>query len=761
MLQTLFAYFIPPALQDEQEAVTRRRARLAVLIPLVGTGPLYALPFYFVGFDEGAWVCLVLGSVIWTAPWLLRWTGSLPLVGHLITALTLLHVVLLMAVTGGVSSVMVPWLVNAVLVALLLMGRRPALGWLGAAVIIIGATYGLTHAGFSFPNRTPAAIETAFVTVLQLNNTLVVFGLAFLLDQENERVVNTLAEARHEAERAATRVEEQAEHLARLDAAKSEFFANVSHEFRTPLTIALGLLAPWVEGPDGAEEERQKELSHADPSALPDDARRDLRQVLLNNRRLLRLVNQLLDLAELESGTLALDRQRIDLRAALNGAADAFVGLAERRGVSFRRVLPDRPMRAPADPNHLETIVTNLLSNAFKYTPEQGTVTIQLTATDEAARIQVVDTGPGIPADEQEAIFERFRQGEGTTEAGTGIGLALTKALAERHGGTVSVTSTVGEGTTFTVTLPRAMEGAAEAALSETSIDASLVPGSGPDALGGDGTGGGNVRALDERGPTASPDRPTVLVVDDNSDIRAYVRRMLSDDYRVVEAADGAEGLEGAREHMPDCIVADVMMPDTDGVAMLRALREDPATDFIPVVLLTARAAPDDKLAGLDAGADDYLTKPFRPAELTTRIRNLIAQRMRLRERFQADGIGDEGATTGPANNEPTSPFLQTVKEAIRTRLGDEELTVSTLATEVGASRSKLYRKLDDATDASPAELIWQVRLDEARRLLEEEAGNVSEVAYGVGFKSVSHFTNRFRERFEKPPSAVAASETR
>jgi AraC-like DNA-binding protein len=193
-----------------------------------------------------------------------------------------------------------------------------------------------------------------------------------------------------------------------------------------------------------------------------------------------------------------------------------------------------------------------------------------------------------------------------------------------------------------------------------------------------------------------------------------------------------------------------------DGTELLRALRADPATDFLPVIFLTARAAMPDKLAGLDAGADDYLTKPFRPDELKTRIRNLIAQRMRLRERVQREG----GTPRAPSSQEePTPPFLKAVTAAIHEHLGDDDLTVSRLAEAVGASRSKLYRKLGEVTEVSPGDLIWQVRLDEARRLLREGAGNVSEVAYGVGFKSVSHFTNRFRNRFGEPPSAVAASE--
>jgi CheY-like chemotaxis protein len=248
-------------------------------------------------------------------------------------------------------------------------------------------------------------------------------------------------------------------------------------------------------------------------------------------------------------------------------------------------------------------------------------------------------------------------------------------------------------------------------------------------------------------------DRPTVLVVDDNADIRAFVRRHLASTYRVVEAADGADGLDQARDLTPDCIVADVMMPRMDGIAMLDALRSDAATDFIPVVLLTARAALEDKMEGLDAGADDYLTKPFRPDELQTRIRNLLAQRMRLRERFQAEASEAED----PSEADDAPPFLQEVAAVIRERIGDEDLTVNTLAEAVGVSRSTLYRELGTVTEASPAELIWQVRLQQARTLLEDGAGNVSEVAYGVGFKSVSHFSRRFRDRFGTPPSAVPA----
>jgi len=579
-----------------------------------------------------------------------------------------------------------------------------------------------------------------------------VYTLRRRREQLRRQVAARTTELRAEKQRAADAlhtVAEQKDAIAELNASQSELFANVSHEFRTPLTVSLGLLEEWVEAPS---------------DAVSEGVRRDLRQVLLNNRRLLRLVNQLLDIARLESNTLDLQVQWVDGGRLVERVALAFVALAERHDIAFRRDLPDDEAQVAADPDQLETVVVNLLSNAFKYTPPGGQVTLTLAVEEEALCLRVADTGPGIPEAEVDAIFDRFHQSDTGQGTGTGIGLSLTKALVERHGGTIQVETTVGKGSTFTVCLPWGT-----AHLDDrpdvTWRDTPARPTAGPDeSMVAAMLGEGDQRDLGERDSHneapgeegADQDRPTVLVVDDNADIRSYVRRHLTPTYRVAEASNGAEGLEQAREWIPDCIVADVMMPRMDGAEMLRTLRADPATDFLPVIFLTAKAAMPDKLAGLDAGADDYLTKPFRPDELKTRIRNLIAQRMRLRERFQREG----GTASAPSTEEETtSPFLKAVTAAIHEHLGDDDLTVSRLAEEVGASRSKLYRKLGEATEVSPGDLIWQVRLDEARRLLREGAGNVSEVAYGVGFKSVSHFTNRFRDRFDESPSAVAASE--
>ena len=592
-----------------------------------------------------------------------------------------------------------------------------------------------------------------------------------------EQTATLRAEKRRTADALAVAAE-QKEQLGALDRAKSEFFANVSHEFRTPLTIALGLLEEWTEAPP--------------PGAALADAHSDLRQVLLNNRRLLRLVNQLLNISRLESETLMLRVCSIDLVACLDRLAVAFAPLAERRRMSFTRAtIPEQGLpEVVADPEQLEILITNLLSNAFKFTPPGGTVTLTLrlsAAADGGVEVVVADTGPGIPEAEQAHIFERFHRvpGPTTDTAGTGIGLALARGLAERHGGTLTVASTPGEGAAFTLCLPtgrahveehpnmvwceteaaEADRPSAEAAHLAPEQPAPRSPRAYPDDPSSSTSG--------DEAPTG--DLPLVLVVDDNADIRTFVRRHLAPVYRVVEACDGEAGLAAARRLTPDVVVSDVKMPRLDGRAMLTALRRDPATDFLPVILLTARAAPEDKLGGLEAGADDYLTKPFRPAELLARVSNLIAQRMRLRERFcveQTERADDAGRVETPASDgtaageeaedaarAPEPSFLSAAEASVHAHLADEDFGVADLAEALGVSRSKLYRDLRAVTDASPADLIWHVRVAEGRRLLAAGEGNVSEVAYGVGFKSVSHFSRRFRERFGTAPSeAVSAA---
>ena len=573
-------------------------------------------------------------------------------------------------------------------------------------------------------------------------------GLALYGFRLKQRANRSLTEARDDLEAAQQR-------LRALDAAKSRFFANVSHEFRTPLTLTLGPLDDLRGGAYGA---------------LPGAADEQLGLIQSNARRLLRLVNQLLDVARLEAGETRLHLEPGNLAPYVQTIAEPFAAAAERRGVAFTASVPSTPVPVRFDPAHLDKAVANVLSNAFKFTPEGGTVTLAVETDGGEAVVAVADTGRGIAPEAMDHLFERFYQGEKSEmQPGTGIGLSLAKELVELHDGRIEVESTLGEGSTFTIRLPlvSATDWGGDGGVADTGGDARTVlktegrPESDAalrDASAGDGL------------PEDVEDRTTVLVVDDNAEVRAYVRHHLeglvagdgapATRYRVVEAEDGEAALDAVRARLPDAVVSDVMMPRRDGFSLLEALRSDPETDFLPVVLLTARAEAEDRLAGLGLGADDYLTKPFDARELVARVDNLIAQRRRLRERFRHDGPppSGDGASVRlhPAPVEVDAAdavFLETVRAVVEDHLGDEDFGVEVLAEAVGQSRTNLYRRLTALVDETPAALVRRMRLERAADLLRQRAGTVSEVAYAVGFKSVAHFSTSFRRQFDATPT--------
>ncbi|MEM1054272.1 MAG: response regulator [Bacteroidota bacterium] len=516
----------------------------------------------------------------------------------------------------------------------------------------------------------------------------------------------------------------QAAELLTLDEAKNRFFANVSHEFRTPLQLILGPLAELAEGTFG-------DLSHP--------AREQVDVAERNAWRLLALVEQLLTLARADAGHLKPEPRRLDAAAFGARVAELFQPLAEREGVSLEMALPATD--ATFDPGLMETVLANLLANAIAFTPEGGTVTLALTPGPPLA-FSVHDTGPGLAPHEAARVFDRFYQADASAtrrHRGTGIGLALVREIAEAHGGTALAESPPGEGARFTITLP-----------GQVASSASDPKPPGPVLLAA-ASGDGQRRAASAP-PAAPPDVPRVLVADDNADLRDLVRRHLDDRYSIAEAGDGEDALALARDLLPDVVVSDVMMPGLDGFELVRALRDSPETDFLPVLLLTARASIADTVEGLGAGADDYLAKPFAPAELRARVDALIASRQRLRERW--------GGTPAPlpayARPEAT-PTQRTLVEQlvafVDANLDDDALAVDALAEAVGMSRSTLYRRLEGALEGSPADLLRSVRLDRAAGLLQKQAGSVTEVAYAVGFRSVSHFSARFRDRFGATPS--------
>jgi len=475
--------------------------------------------------------------------------------------------------------------------------------------------------------------------------------------------------------------------------------------------------------------------------------------------RVLDLIDQILEVARLEAGRTPLRARALDLGDFTEEVSRTFAPLAERRMLAFDVQVPSDPVEVYGDPEHLEKALANLLSNAMKFTPEGGAVRVTVESAPGLARVAVRDSGPGIPANEMGRVFDRFHRVEsGRMRPGTGIGLAVAKELVNLHGGSIDVESEEGFGSTFTVTLRRGRAHLEPDQIVEYGDDAWTVP----DTAALSGVAGDVVTRdsadLRSTGEAADPpalsegDLTTVLFVEDNPEVRAYVRRHLTPAYRVLEAKDGGQGLEMARRLLPDLVLSDVMMPGMDGYDFCRALKEDPETEFIPVVLLTARAAAEDRLEGLENRADDYVTKPFDVRELLARIDNLIASRKRLRERFSAPGVTLHAEAV---DVEPTDEtFLERVRVVIEENLGDEAFTVERMAREVAHSRGHLHRRLRALLDESPSELLWRMRLERAAMLLEAGAGSISEIAYAVGFKSVSHFSNRFLDHFGARPSA-------
>ncbi|MGB3544261.1 hybrid sensor histidine kinase/response regulator transcription factor, partial [Rubrivirga sp.] len=458
-----------------------------------------------------------------------------------------------------------------------------------------------------------------------------------------------------------------------------------------------------------------------------------------------------LDAARLEAGEMTLRARPLDLGACIRATALSFAPLAERRGVTFEVETPADALEVWADADKLDAVVVNLLSNAFKFTPQGGGVSLSVgSAAEDGAWVRVRDNGPGIAPADLEHVFDRFYRVEetGGTE-GTGIGLSLARDLAVLHGGVLEAESIEGLGSVFTLTLPLGRDHLEDGQIAPAALE------DGPPQLA--------VPALDPAGvtePDDADDRTTVLVADDNADIRAYVRSHLADRYRVLEAADGARALEVARQETPDLIVSDIMMPGLDGVGLVRALRADPATDFIPVVLLTAKAEEADVQAGLDAGADAYVVKPFNAQTLQARIDNLVASRQSLRVRFATSGDGLASATPEAVDPE-MSPFVVQARSVVEERLGDDTFAVSDFADALGITRSTLHRRLKSETGTTPSAFVRDLRLEHARRLLEDGAGSVSEVGYAVGFRSVSHFSRSFSTRYGMTPSAVGQEAAR
>ena len=512
------------------------------------------------------------------------------------------------------------------------------------------------------------------------------------------------------------RIEEEA------NKAKLQFFTNISHELRTPLT----LIADPV-----------NYIIHDDN--LNSQQRSMLQIVQRNVLVLTQLVSEILDFRKVQNGKMELRLSDFNLAESMKQWIMLFSASAQKKHIAISMNAPDAVMLR-ADQDKIERICYNLLSNALKYTSEGGEIT--LTAKEENGRvmISVADNGCGISSDELPYIFDRFYQAKNAGR-GTGIGLAIVKAFTELHHGEVSATSVEGKGSTFTIHIPVRQKGEVTNQPTE-KIEQLVEPSSAQEVPN-------QARHIDELIQPYQTDKPEVLIIDDNIDIRTYLRSVLSEKYNVSEAADGKVGLELARKIVPDIVLSDIMMPVMDGLAFCQQLKTDKAISHIPVILLTARSLDEQRAEGYEHGADAYLSKPFSLRLLLSRIDNLIESRKKLNQTW-SKGVEDD--EIGNISNEIDKSFLKQLRKIIQENLANSDLSVEQIGDEIGLSRVQLYRKVKALTGYSPVEIVRKARLTRARHLLQTTERTVSEVAYAVGFSTPSYFSKCYKDEFGENP---------
>lgn len=493
--------------------------------------------------------------------------------------------------------------------------------------------------------------------------------------------------------------------------AKLDFFTNVSHDLRTPLSLVAGPLEHVLEGP------------------LQDDQKETLLLARRNVDILRQLVNNILDFRKIESGNMPLTLSRFNLPAAIKEWMSGFDGTS--RTIRYDGA---QSLEVEADMRLLERVLFNLLGNSIKHTKADGIITVSVKQEGSDAVLGVKDNGEGIPPEKLPYIFDRFYQA-GDHTSGTGIGLALVKGVSELHGGSVSAHSTPGQGTAFFVRIPLHHEGAKI----DESLDASEFTESFREVYRASDT------SLQEAASSVTEsDRPTILVVDDNSDLREFIGTLLQGEYRIIKASDGKEALDKATRELPDLVVSDVMMPVMDGLELCKALKGQFSTSHIPVILLTAKSLEEQRAEGYDSGADAYISKPFSEKVLLSRIGNLLKSRILLKEHYLETG---ESASRPQEND-----FLSRFRAKVQEHISDENLSVEQIGSELGLSRVQLYRKIKALTGYSPVELVRITRLKAAEQLLKTSDLTVSEIAYKVGFGTPSYFSKCFKELFGRQP---------
>ena len=555
------------------------------------------------------------------------------------------------------------------------------------------------------------------------------------------RLNEKLANANDELKRMNGELEDKNDELKRLNDEVMElthsrlvFFTNISHELRTPLTLIADPVEMLLD--DHNIKGRSREL---------------LSMVKRNALALQQLVGSILDFRKIQNGKMTLTLNRFNIVEAMTLWVDDFRLTAERKNIQLH--FNTEGFKASptiiADKEKVARIVFNLLSNALKYTPSGGNIFVSLcdAETPNALRIDVKDTGKGIAREEVMQVFERFFQAQGAA-SGTGIGLALVKSFVELHHGEVWVESESGKGADFIVVLPLTQEGEVEPEESEGNI---AVDESSMQYIDDGDKLQGKVQQL----VNPDTDRPTLLIIDDNNDIRQYERTLLQDDYFVLEAADGKEGLDVAIKEVPDLVVCDVMMPVMDGLEFTERLKTNTATSHIPVIMLTAKNLEEQRAEGYEHGADSYITKPFHSKVLLARINNLLKQRRLLKTLFKDITQADEQTIDQSSMDDRDKQFMKQLHQIIQSNLSRSEFGVEDIGREIGLSRVQLYRKVKAMTGSSVVDLMRKARLYKAKCLLESRSMSISEVAYEVGFSAPSYFTKCFKDEYGMLPGEV------
>jgi len=557
---------------------------------------------------------------------------------------------------------------------------------------------------------------------------VLLFGVAFLLlraywqhsrHQKELLAQNRLLEQQRDTEK------ELNEKLQAATHSKLVFFTNVSHDLRTPLTL---IAEPVEQLANAGNLTRQQQT---------------LIKIADKNVKILhRLINQILDFRKYENGKLDIHLSEIDFNKALHDWMESFYSISRKRDIKLTLDVPDGPLSIAVDIEKIERVFFNIISNAFKYTPDNGSINVNCETDGKNLTLRVADTGEGISERDLGNIFDRFYQVDRVHPNGSGIGLSLAKAFVELHDGEISVESTEGKGSVFTVRFPIRHVADVTSEVEKNIVESAVTA---------------ELDSVDSE-VTFDNGKPLLLVVDDNRDIQRLISELLGDDYNIITAPNGKEGVRMAVKYVPDLVACDVMMPVMDGLECCRRIKNELSTSHVPVLMLTACSMDEQRIQGYDSGADGYLPKPFNAAVLRSRCASLIANRKRIREIWQGQTLvdmkdGNDNSRRSLPKSDIDNEFYSRFLDIFNAEMGNADLNVDGIAVKMGLERSQFYRKIKSLTNYSPVELIRRLRLRRARTLLTTTEKSISEIAYEIGFSTPAYFTKCYREAYGETPT--------